>query len=587
MTMQSMGRSKTTDLAGGANNSVTPTMPSSGITLSDRLAIIEALKGKARTPLQAIALGGLGLYRANEERQRINAMKQQQRADLIDLKDRMGTMTPSQTAIELQMINDKYGSLDPATTKAILATQTQHTDVNSFGQAVYDHSISSGKSPAEAEQARQEAIMQAQGAALGVYKPPMNRPQAVPANIQAANRIGEITKSQLGMTGKSPTATGAPEYQALEAQKQFLQKPTARTTAGNKQFLQSEDASLSVLIDPTTGMMTDLEGNPIDPAELEGTVLYKPSTSPRAAPTRFTIVKGQQGEVQLVQTGGEGVSAGVVPGVTAAMQGQGGTAYDRARLRAIEEINTDPDLTPEQKQDAVEKIDKTFLGLAPRAINRLSAEDIGKRTTAAGKAKQELPQTKLANALSLNSAMRNDPILKQYFDVQQKLNGLTSVEQKALSTGKVTFSDQALITMFNKITDPISVVRESEYARTPEGLALLNRWQGGLEKLAVGGAGLTDADRKELLNTAKTFFEGYTKSATPRVKYYQNLGKAAELDPELYDPFLQTTIPTEGGMAGTTDAENVPTIKTQKDFDALPSGSQFREEDGGEVFVKP
>lgn len=63
--------------------------------------------------------------------------------------------------------------------------------------------------------------------------------------------------------------------------------------------------------------------------------------------------------------------------------------------------------------------------------------------------------------------------------------------------------DQALIQMFNKILDPQSVVREAEYDRTPETLSLWNRTIGNLQRYAKGGAGLTDADRAMLVNTAK------------------------------------------------------------------------------------
>lgn len=65
--------------------------------------------------------------------------------------------------------------------------------------------------------------------------------------------------------------------------------------------------------------------------------------------------------------------------------------------------------------------------------------------------------------------------------------------------------DQTIITVLNKMLDPSSVVRESEYARTPENLSLLNRVRGYIGKQGYGGAGLTNEDRKSVLDMAKQF----------------------------------------------------------------------------------
>ena len=53
------------------------------------------------------------------------------------------------------------------------------------------------------------------------------------------------------------------------------------------------------------------------------------------------------------------------------------------------------------------------------------------------------------------------------------------------------------------MTDPTSVVRESEYARTPENVPIINRMFGAIDKLKSGGAGLTNADREALVIGAK------------------------------------------------------------------------------------
>ncbi len=63
--------------------------------------------------------------------------------------------------------------------------------------------------------------------------------------------------------------------------------------------------------------------------------------------------------------------------------------------------------------------------------------------------------------------------------------------------------DQSLINLFNKIQDPGSVVRESEFARTGASAATINRFVGAIEKIGLGGVALTNQDRKDLVTAAK------------------------------------------------------------------------------------
>lgn len=68
-------------------------------------------------------------------------------------------------------------------------------------------------------------------------------------------------------------------------------------------------------------------------------------------------------------------------------------------------------------------------------------------------------------------------------------------------------TDQAVITSFNKILDPTSVVRESEYERTPANEALIRRARGAIQKIQAGGAGLTPESIREIRNTAREMAE--------------------------------------------------------------------------------
>lgn len=99
-----------------------------------------------------------------------------------------------------------------------------------------------------------------------------------------------------------------------------------------------------------------------------------------------------------------------------------------------------------------------------------------------------------------------DPTVKTQNEIAiqvSKMDALLNSSRAGDMNGKNAL-DQTLITVFNKINDPGSVVRESEYARTSDGLSFVNRFQGAFDKFVKsGGAGLTDQEREDLVTAAK------------------------------------------------------------------------------------
>lgn len=76
----------------------------------------------------------------------------------------------------------------------------------------------------------------------------------------------------------------------------------------------------------------------------------------------------------------------------------------------------------------------------------------------------------------------------------------TSGEAKDLNA-----TSQTIINSFSKILDPSSVVRESEYARSGDGVSLIQKIEGIGAKISQGGAGLTPKALKEFVDTANLF----------------------------------------------------------------------------------
>lgn len=71
--------------------------------------------------------------------------------------------------------------------------------------------------------------------------------------------------------------------------------------------------------------------------------------------------------------------------------------------------------------------------------------------------------------------------------------------------GDRSLNTQAIVTAFNKILDPTSVVRESEYDRTAEGQSLLTRLSAKVQNITAGGAGVSKETLKEATEIAETY----------------------------------------------------------------------------------
>jgi hypothetical protein len=74
-------------------------------------------------------------------------------------------------------------------------------------------------------------------------------------------------------------------------------------------------------------------------------------------------------------------------------------------------------------------------------------------------------------------------------------------------------ASQAVLVTFQKILDPESVVRESEYARSSEGISAIQRIEGWMERISKGGAGVPKEQLREMAATAKLFQQATKQGA--------------------------------------------------------------------------
>ena len=134
----------------------------------------------------------------------------------------------------------------------------------------------------------------------------------------------------------------------------------------------------------------------------------------------------------------------------------------------------------------------------------------------------------------LRTEFNSLPEVKNHMDIRSKYDIAKEAYNESKRSGTKIATDQALITMFNKITDPQSVVRESEYARTASDLSLLNRLKGKYEKWVSGGAGLTDEDRKAILDMSEKFYKVSEKKFKSREKEYRGYFTNIGFNPDQY-----------------------------------------------------
>jgi len=176
--------------------------------------------------------------------------------------------------------------------------------------------------------------------------------------------------------------------------------------------------------------------------------------------------------------------------------------------------------------------------------------------------------------------------VKQYNDLKRYYTSMNSALTEALTkndTGSKAAADQALVTLFNKMLDPSSVVREGEYARSFDGQSALARMIGYIEQVAKGGAGLTDANRADMVQTAQRLFNDAQGIYDQNAEFYTNIATSYGLDPNRIIMNIGTgqTSQVGSGLSGLQpDIQSVSStygIPAQEITDALNRGVQMQQ----------
>lgn len=199
----------------------------------------------------------------------------------------------------------------------------------------------------------------------------------------------------------------------------------------------------------------------------------------------------------------------------------------REKTRAeIESMPAEQDLERRLREAQIRNYDEQPRSPAPRSphyvtdargvVRAISPTDTGfdvKELGAFGTPQRDPAQAGISPAVESNIINRltaqwdkaNSTVneLKRQRDLMQ--TGLAAARKGDMAAGS-----QAVLVTFQKILDPTSVVRESEYARSAAGQALLARIQGAAERLAQGGAGIPVTELEAFAALADQFVQQAT-----------------------------------------------------------------------------
>lgn len=162
-----------------------------------------------------------------------------------------------------------------------------------------------------------------------------------------------------------------------------------------------------------------------------------------------------------------------------------------------------------------------------------------------GENKEDAKRKMLDRANDLSKQFNALPEVKVMTELSRQSDNLKAGLSKKTGAG-----DQAAIMSFNKMMDPGSVVRESEFAASAEGAGLISRLE-SLINLYSGKGRLDDTARAQLQDAANEFERSSQKYYQKRLGQYQNMAEDFDIDPNVQKHIFPTWF---GGGIGSSSA---------------------------------
>lgn len=357
---------------------------------------------------------------------------------------------------------------------------------------------------------------------------------------QAALAASEIFRrnagaSQIGRPAEPDTLLTPPPLQGNATQGLGLGTPPSQNGGYS---LNSPNA----LLQPRTlpGLPASPDYQAAKPFNMEGAINELMAVDPERA---MSLQKGQQEQQaaawgQIKDRAGMGDLQGATDLYNTAFgQSHGEVSFNptwtNSKTGAVYTMKNGEFVQIEKGKDS-ESVNEPELALRAARGDKEAAAAITKLGEAKREAKTQDPGVQGREASRLRQQFNGLAPVKEYRDVKIKF-GVMAKAVEAAKTGdpkSYNYLDQAIVTLFNKLTDPNSVVRESEFARTPQGMALLSRAEAFASKIAKGGI-LNQQERQEALDAARIFATVYEDAYRQYEEEYRGYASLSGVNPDL------------------------------------------------------
>lgn len=248
--------------------------------------------------------------------------------------------------------------------------------------------------------------------------------------------------------------------------------------------------------------------------------------------------------------------------IEAAMQAGDGPTADRlsTQYRNLQEAKREMGVSERKASDPrLDELNLTLKELQAEAL-RARANQPPAGSGAADMRAFNMEEKLAKNWQQMSQAART--VDQQYAVMQAGL--------KRFRQGDKNGGSQAVLVTFQKILDPTSVVRESEYARTASGQSLLNRIEGYTQRLAQGGAGMTEGELAQMVQTAGEFVTQLNAHTQGQRKRIETQAKRRKLDlGSIFDDVAT------GAPAPTTQQGTIRARDPQGKLHEAPAGTQL------------
>jgi hypothetical protein len=194
----------------------------------------------------------------------------------------------------------------------------------------------------------------------------------------------------------------------------------------------------------------------------------------------------------------------IIRTIPAAPRGMGGTidAREAIAFKLYGHPGENPSAT-------IQRLQPSQMATVLQEERHQKALNTAEVTLARARAMHDAPLTAQATSQLIETLNSKWMTLQKPAREMQRQFGFMQTGLQRFNAGDEVGGAQTVLVTFQKILDPLSVVRESEYARSPSGLPLLSRMEGFYDKhFRGGGAGVPREDLAEMVETGRQLLEG-------------------------------------------------------------------------------